>query len=116
MPSVRRSKKTLPPERVKELKALARKIDREEGAAIRAKGRVVFARHAIRRAAIASLQKERERMGLTLDEVARRCRIDKANLSRLENSPEANPTIETLQRYAEALGKSIEVRLVDKAA
>jgi len=34
-------------------------------------------------------------------------------LSRLENDPLANPTIDTLCRYAEAVGKAIVITLVD---
>ena len=40
---------------------------------------------------------------------------DRAALSRLENGVAVNPTINTLARYAQALGKRVEVRGVDAA-
>jgi transcriptional regulator with XRE-family HTH domain len=39
--------------------------------------------------------------------------IKKSNLSRLEHDPLANPRIDTLCRYAEAVGKEIRITLVD---
>jgi transcriptional regulator with XRE-family HTH domain len=39
--------------------------------------------------------------------------MDRAALSRLENNEDANPTLTTLERYAEALGKRIVVLLPD---
>jgi transcriptional regulator with XRE-family HTH domain len=53
------------------------------------------------------LRKERERQGLSLADVAERCDIDKAALSRLETGQQINPTIDTLWRYAHALGKDL---------
>jgi len=56
---------------------------------------------------VMSLRRERERLGLSLADVAERARIDKAALSRLENGQQLNPTVHTLARYARALGKSL---------
>jgi transcriptional regulator with XRE-family HTH domain len=53
------------------------------------------------------LRKERERQGLSLADVAKRSDIDKAALSRLETGRQINPTIDTLWRYAQALGKDL---------
>lgn len=53
------------------------------------------------------LRKERERQGLSLADVADRSDIDKAALSRLETGQQINPTIDTLWRYAHALGKDL---------
>jgi transcriptional regulator with XRE-family HTH domain len=46
----------------------------------------------------------REQAGLSLTDVADRSGIDKAALSRLENGLYSNPTINTLARYAKAIG------------
>lgn len=54
--------------------------------------------------AVAALKKAREAAGLSLSDVAERCGIDRAALSRIENGQHRNPTIATLQRYARALG------------
>src|SRR5438132_12301873 len=44
--------------------------------------------------------------GLTLAEVSRRCGIDQPALSRLENGHNKNPTLDTLWRYAAAVGQA----------
>lgn len=51
------------------------------------------------------LKRRRRQLGMTLGEVCRRAEfIDAPALSRLENGKNANPTVETLARVAEALG------------
>ncbi len=62
---------------------------------------------------LAGLKRAREKAGLTLAEVARRCRIDEPALSRLENGHNANPTVETLWKYAAALGKRLVLTTED---
>jgi DNA-binding XRE family transcriptional regulator len=57
----------------------------------------------------------RESAGLSLADVAERSGIDKAALSRLENGVHDNPTIETLKRYAAAVGKKLTWKLEDLA-
>jgi predicted transcriptional regulator len=92
---------------------VADKVDREEAAEIKATGRRILIRHRRLREAVAMLKRERERLNLSLDEVGRRSGIGKANLSRLENSATANPTLDTLARYAEAIGKDVLVTVGD---
>jgi len=65
------------------------------------------------RKVIAALRAERERQGLSLADLNERTGIDRAALSRLENNEEANPTINTLERYAAAVGKQMFVFLAD---
>jgi transcriptional regulator with XRE-family HTH domain len=60
-----------------------------------------------------ALRAERERLGLSLSELSERCGIEKGALSRLENGLNANPTLDTLRRCAQALGKAISLRLAD---
>jgi DNA-binding XRE family transcriptional regulator len=60
-----------------------------------------------------ALKEARTSQGMTLAEAARRAEIEPPNLSTLENSPDANPTLHTLVRYADALGKTIRVVLED---
>jgi ribosome-binding protein aMBF1 (putative translation factor) len=62
---------------------------------------------------ILSLRHERERLGLSLADVAERAGIDKGALSRLENGQQLNPTVNTLSRYAHALGKSLAWGMVE---
>jgi DNA-binding XRE family transcriptional regulator len=62
---------------------------------------------------IGGLLRRREQAGLSLTDVADRSGIDKAALSRLENGFYPNPTINTLARYAKAIGKRFVPALED---
>jgi len=53
------------------------------------------------------LKQAREAAGLTLAEVSARCEIDQPALSRLENGHNKNPTLDTLWRYAAAVGRRL---------
>ena len=53
------------------------------------------------------LKASREAAGLTLADVSARCGIDQPALSRLENGHTPNPTLDTLWRYAAAVGKRL---------
>jgi DNA-binding XRE family transcriptional regulator len=66
--------------------------------------------------ALHELKTVREATGLSLADVAERSGIDKAALSRLENGIQANPTVETLLRYAAAVGKRLRWTLEDVPA
>jgi len=59
------------------------------------------------REAVLALKKQREQRGLSLAAVAERANMDKAAVSRLENGLQANPTIDTLNRYAAAIDAEI---------
>jgi predicted transcriptional regulator len=61
------------------------------------------------REAMKALKRERQSQGLSLSDVEKRTGIGRAALSRLENETELNPTVVTLTRYAEALGKEVVV-------
>jgi DNA-binding phage protein len=107
----RRTKKTIGIRKIKNLKALARKIDAEESAAIRTRGQAAFARHEQLRSIVQTLRERRLSQGLTLAAIARKSGIAKPNLSRLENSDRIVPTLDTLERYARAVGMTIHVEL-----
>jgi ribosome-binding protein aMBF1 (putative translation factor) len=62
---------------------------------------------------IRSLRQARESAGLSLEQVATRSGIDKAQLSRLENGRVADPRRSTLARYALAIGKRLAWSLKD---
>src|SRR5207302_229484 len=53
------------------------------------------------------IKRAREAAGLTLAHVSRRCGIDQPALSRLENGHNKNPTLDTLWRYAAAVGRRL---------
>jgi DNA-binding XRE family transcriptional regulator len=56
---------------------------------------------------VEEMKQIREAAGLTLAEVSRRCGIDQPALSRLENGRNKNPTLDTLWRYAAAVGRRL---------
>ena len=56
---------------------------------------------------VEEIKRAREAAGLTLAEVSRRCGIDQPALSRLENGHNKNPTLDTLWRCADAVGRSL---------
>jgi len=113
--NTRRTHPALTPRRITELSELARKIDREEAEEIKAEGRAILLRHETVRKLIRAVKQARLAKGLSLGEVGERSSIGKANLCRLENDLDPNPTLDTLLRYAEAVG--VELRIsVGKAA
>jgi ribosome-binding protein aMBF1 (putative translation factor) len=57
------------------------------------------------------LRAERERQGLTAAEVAERCDMERSALCRLETVANANPTVAAVCGIAQALGKTLVVRL-----
>ena len=59
------------------------------------------------RTMLAALKKCRERRGLSLTDAANRSGMDRAAISRLENGVYVNPTVDTLYRYAQAIGAEI---------
>lgn len=80
----------------------------------------LIARHHQREAAMTELQQvlarlksEREAQGLSLADVTRLTGMDRSALSKLENGQRPNPTIETLARYAEAVGKRLTISLAE---
>lgn len=64
--------------------------------------------------AVAMLKAERELRGLSLAEISERTGISKSAISRLENNQDANPTINTLAKYADALRMELSVTLNDR--
>ena len=62
---------------------------------------------------IALLRAERVRQGLSLTDVAGRAGMDRAAVHKLEIGLNKNPTAETLNRYAAALGKRIGWTIAD---
>jgi DNA-binding XRE family transcriptional regulator len=58
-------------------------------------------------ALLLKLKAARKAAGLTLADLSARCGIDQPALSRLENGHTPNPTVDTLWRYAAAVGKRL---------
>jgi predicted transcriptional regulator len=62
---------------------------------------------------LAQLKATREAQGLSLADVTRLTGMDRSALSKLETGRRPNPTVDTLVRYAEAMGKRLCVTLAD---
>ncbi len=60
------------------------------------------------------LKAAREERGLSLADMTEITGMDRSALSKLETGKRPNPTVETLIRYAEAVGKHLMVSLVDE--
>ena len=78
----------------------------------KALGREVLAERSELSAIVAELKSIREQLKISLTELAERTGMTMSNLSRLENMDGPNPTIETLRRYAHAIGHRIEFTVV----
>ena len=110
---VRSVKKALTDEERVRHRAIREQVEQEKPALI-AHGRRAKARHTMLREAIATLKMTREALGLSLADIKASTGIEKSNLSRLENDPLANPTLDTLCRYADAVGKEIVLTLKER--
>jgi DNA-binding XRE family transcriptional regulator len=62
------------------------------------------------------LKQARQAAGLTLAGLSKLTGMDQATLSRLENGRQPNPTVDTLWRYARAVGKQLILAQADAAA
>jgi DNA-binding XRE family transcriptional regulator len=62
------------------------------------------------------LKQAREAAGLTLAALSKRTGMDQATLGRLENGRQPNPTVDTLWRYAHALGRRLVLMQTEPAA
>jgi transcriptional regulator with XRE-family HTH domain len=63
---------------------------------------------------MASARKAREAQGLSLSEVAERMGCDHAAVSRLETGKQANPTVNTVMRYVQAIGLRVTWGLAER--
>ncbi len=62
---------------------------------------------------LAQLKAAREAKGLSLADLTELTGMDRSALSKLETGQRANPTVETLVRYAEAVDKRLKLSLTD---
>jgi DNA-binding Xre family transcriptional regulator len=102
----------LTPEEAAKYKAIREQVEQELPELI--------ARHHARQGLLDQLQEllkqlkeARQAKGLSLADLTERTGIDRSALSKLETGQRPNPTLETLERYAEAVGKRLVVTLTD---
>ncbi len=65
------------------------------------------------RIAVHELKRLRETADLSLGDLSKLTGITKAALSRLENGRNLNPTLNTLQRYAAAVGRQVQLAIAE---
>ena len=97
-------------ERVAYREALAE--ERTGMEANKAMGREVLRERQELSATVSELKAIRESLGISLTELSDRTGMTVGNLSRLEHMEGSNPTIETIRRYAAAIGHRIEIAVV----
>jgi predicted transcriptional regulator len=109
----KRLRRDLTPEEERRWQRAATESESQK-AEILAEGRRIKAAHNRVRVAVRDalkfLKAQRQAQGLSLSDVQQRTGISRPALSRLENETEPNPTMVTLIRYAEALGKKLMVK------
>ncbi len=62
-----------------------------------------------------SLRWQRQEAGLTQAQVAKRAKVSQQQIAKLED-PDSNPTIETLEKVARALGGHLEIAILPSPA
>lgn len=113
---VRRSQRVLTSDEKARMRSLRQQVETEKEDILRL-GRQVFAEYEqVLAQTIGDLKRARHSRGLSLQEVAERMGTDRSNVHRLERAS-GNPTVATLARYAEAIGKRMVITLepVDRA-
>lgn len=65
--------------------------------------------------AVKLLKAERVLRGLSLGDIGKRTGLSKSAISKLENNQDANPTVNTLAKYADALDMTLGVVLTEKS-
>ena len=118
MKPARELKPSLPAEKLAAIGQVRSTIEQQEKSEILDKLRQFKRRRELAVAELAKavelLKAERAAQGLSLAEMEQRTGMSRAAICRLENMEEANPTVTTLTRIADALGKQLVIGLVEK--
>jgi len=99
-----------PEERARFEKAKAEDLANMEQ--LKAQGREMMARIERKSEILASLRRARIAAGMSLADVDAKTGMGRGNLSKLENDPHANPTLDTLLRLADAIGVELRVAVI----
>jgi DNA-binding XRE family transcriptional regulator len=102
----------LTPQEAARYRQLRADIEREKPA-INAEIRVQLAEQRELAAVFAELKQVRQALGLSLADIQERTGIDRSGLSKLENGQRANFTLDTVRKYAQAVGKRVLVTVAD---
>jgi predicted XRE-type DNA-binding protein len=104
----------LTPEEAAKYRKIREEVESEKPEII---AKAQLARSEARRRQLTAIMQElkaaREAKGLSLADIHERTGIDRSAISKLENVTNENPTIDTLLRYAEVVGKRLQIQVVD---
>ena len=103
----------LTPEEAAKYRKIRDEIEREKPA-VNAAIRAQVAKLAELEDVFVELKKLREEQGLSLADIQEKTGIDRSQLSKLETGVRTNYTLDTILRYAEAVGKRVLFRLADQ--
>ena len=109
------------PEQMAELKAVRERFQREKPTRVQLEASGEYGpglptvTYFALMAFLKQMREVREGAGLSLADVAKRAGMDKAFVSRLETG-QGNPTVDTLARYASALGKRMVFGVEDEGS
>jgi DNA-binding Xre family transcriptional regulator len=113
--TIKRSRKKLTAEEARQYDDLLEQVEKDRPE-LEAWAKAGFVRDERLRRIVQTLKAARRKQGISLAELDERTGIGKGNLSKLENDPQANPTLATLLRYADAIGVSVRVSIVPAKA
>ena len=104
----------LTPQEASHYRQLRADIERDKPA-INAEIRARLAEQCELAAVFAELKQVRQALGLSLADIQQRTGIDRSALSKLETGQRANFTLDTVRKYAQAVGKRVLVTVADAA-
>jgi DNA-binding phage protein len=105
-------KRRLTPAQARKYRAIRERVGVEMPDLIRRHDERMTARDHLQ-ALLARLKAARRAKGLSLADLTEVTGMDRSALSKLESGRRPNPTVDTLVRYAEAVGKRLVVKLAD---
>lgn len=103
-------KRRLRPDEAAKYRAIRKRVDDELPALVRRHHERMTARDQVRQLAD-QLKTARQEKGLSLADLTELTGMDRSAISRLETGQRANPTLDTLVRYAQAVGRRLVVKL-----
>ena len=103
----------LTPEEAAKSKQIRRQIDEELPELIERHHERIASLDRLLQGVFTDLKAAREEKGLSLADLTDLTGMDRSALSKLETGQRSNPTVETLVRYAEAVGKRLVASLAE---
>lgn len=105
----------LTPAESRRMKSMQARLDSEKDEIVAAGRELLNAHESMIASVLADLRSAKQKQNLSLNDLQSLTGMDRAQLSRIfsESGTTANPTIQTLERLASALGKKVVLSLQD---